>query len=233
MNLAFKLYRLQQIDSQLDKAKGRLHEIEIILSDDSNIKLADEALEVAKATALASQLEQKKAELDTKAQREKIRDSENQLYGGMVTNPKELQDLQREVEALKRYLSVLEDRQLKTMLESDSSQESLALAKKQRTDAEAEFVERNAALMGEKRILEADMARLDEERIAAASPLTQDEIGRYERLRAKKNGVAVASVSDKTCSACGSTLSAALLQASQTPTGTAECTSCGRILYGG
>ena len=233
MNLAFKLFRLQQIDSQLDRANRRLAEIVSILEDDSEVRAATSELERAQDVLTARTLELKRAEGDTGAQRAKIKDSESQLYGGHVTNPKELQDLQREIEALNRHLVVLEDRQLEAMIAMETAQEEMGAARKNKTDLDARSVEKNASLLGEQTDLEADVNRLEEERQAAVSSLSADEIDHYDRLRSKKMGVAVAAVSDKTCAACGSTLSAALLQAAQSPNEIATCSSCGRILYGG
>src|SRR5512146_2214181 len=113
---SFKLYRLQQIDSQLDQAHARLKQIEAILSNNEAVRQAQERTEAA-----AAQLEQerkalRKAEEIVQAQRLKIEQTESTLYGGKVRSPKELQDMQNETVSLKRYLSVLEDRQLEAML---------------------------------------------------------------------------------------------------------------------
>jgi predicted nucleic acid-binding Zn-ribbon protein len=55
----------------------------------------------------------------------------------------------------------------------------------------------------------------------------------YEQLRKLKRGVAVATVADNSCAACGSTLSSAQLHAAKSPNQLTRCESCGRILYGG
>jgi predicted nucleic acid-binding Zn-ribbon protein len=52
----------------------------------------------------------KHAEAEVGRQKVKIEQSESNLYSGNVKNPKELQDLQNEIAALKRYLITLEDR---------------------------------------------------------------------------------------------------------------------------
>ena len=65
----------------------------------------------------------REAEYAAQAQREKIEQTENSLYGGAVSNPKELQDLQMEAESLKRHLQTLEDRLLEVLLEQEELQE--------------------------------------------------------------------------------------------------------------
>ena len=52
MSRVFKLYRLQQVDSQLDQVKKRLLEIEDILGNDEELNSALGALEEAKLKRL-------------------------------------------------------------------------------------------------------------------------------------------------------------------------------------
>jgi predicted nucleic acid-binding Zn-ribbon protein len=233
MNLAFKLYRLQQIDSQLGKGSGRLRQIEEILADDNDLKQASREVEFAESGLAKTRAELAKAERDTGAQKEKISETEQKLYSGRITNPKDLQDLEREVDALRRRLDVLEDRQLEAMFTTENAQEMLNTAHAQVDAVSARSVERNASLLGEQSVLLAEVTRLEEERIAAISSIDPQDLSRYDHLRLQKKGVAVTRVVDKTCGACGATLSATLLQAAHSPNDLAYCTTCGRILYSG
>ena len=122
MSQSFKLFRLQQIDSELDKIYSRLNEIEAKLADDLQIRLAQEKVEDAHQEQNDAALQLRRAEVDVQSQRSKIEQSEATLYSGKVKNPKELQDLQNEAEALKRYLTILEDRQLEAMLVLDDAE---------------------------------------------------------------------------------------------------------------
>ncbi|NIM05125.1 MAG: hypothetical protein GTN65_05800, partial [Armatimonadetes bacterium] len=67
----------------------------------------------------------RRAKHEVEDQRLKIQKTDEALYGGSVANPKELEDLQMESEALKRYLETLEDRYLEAMLEQDEADESV------------------------------------------------------------------------------------------------------------
>ena len=115
------IYHLQSIDSQLDQARGRLKEIEKILSENANLRKANTLAKKAEKNLETAQKEQRQAEGKVQEQRIKIEQTEATLYSGSVKNPKELQDLQNEVEALKRFLDVLEERQLVAMLASDEA----------------------------------------------------------------------------------------------------------------
>jgi hypothetical protein len=88
-------------------------------------------------------------------------------------------------------------------------------------------------LVEERIVLLQDMTRQESERLAAASNINPQEMRIYDNLRQKKSGVAVARVIERTCAACGSTLSAAIFSSAQMPNKITRCAACGRILYVG
>ncbi|HJW89306.1 MAG TPA: hypothetical protein VJ436_01555 [Anaerolineales bacterium] len=233
MSSPFKLYRLQQIDSQIDRARARLREIDVSLEDDSLVRLA---IQQKAAAAQAMQEATKallRAESEVQAQRLKIERTEASLYGGKIRNPKELQDLELEAAALKRYLSVLEDRQLDAMLAQEETEGILTQAAAALETQHVQTASQNETLSGEQASLLNEVQRLDEDRQAVTGSIPDDAQQLYEQLRPQRNGVAVARVTDRACSACGSTLSAALLSASRSPNQINLCATCGRILYHG
>jgi predicted nucleic acid-binding Zn-ribbon protein len=233
MSQPFKLFRLQQIDSQLDQARSRLQEIDNALNRDEALR---QALNRTKDTEESLNVQQKilrRAEEDVKSQRLKIEQTEATLYGGKVKNPKELQDMQNEAAALKRYLSVLEDRQLEAMLAVDEAEAEHKSALDHLEQVRAQMAKRNKDLTAEQADLLQDVDRMEAERQAAISGIPDEDLNLYDALRKQRRGIAVAKVSDKTCAACGSTLSSALLHAARSPSQITRCERCGRILYAG
>ena len=233
MSLSFKLHRLQQFDSHLDQNRARLREIERILSDDSAIVAAQQREDTASKTLDAAQKSLHKADDNVKAQKLKIEQTEDALYGGKVRNPKELQDLQHESEALKRYLTILDDRLLEAMLALDDASSDHAAAVIELQQVQTRLTNEFTSLHQEQANLIQENTLLESERGAAVHSISESELQIYEGLRKQKRGVAVATVKDKNCSACGSTLSAAQLHAARSPNSLTRCETCGRILYGG
>jgi predicted nucleic acid-binding Zn-ribbon protein len=233
MSQPFRLYRLQQIDTQLDRATARLEEIEIALSEDKAVRRAQRRVEKAKDYLQEARKNLGGAEMEVQSQRNKIEQTEATLYGGKVRNPKELQDLQNESAALKRYLAVLEDRQLEAMLAVDEAEQGYEEADQELGKVKAEKSGEVAELSEEKATLLKEVSRLQVEREAAASGIPPDDMQIYAKLRIQRNGVAVAKVTDNACAACGSTLSAALLHSARLQNQLSRCASCGRILYAG
>jgi predicted nucleic acid-binding Zn-ribbon protein len=141
--------------------------------------------------------------------------------------------LHKESGALKRYLDVLEERQIESMLFVDEKEEIWQTAQSNLDRIRASRIERHATLSGERTKLSGEVERLLAERKAAISTISVDDLGLYESLRQKRSGIAVAKVSEKSCTACGSSLSSSLHQIARSPVQITPCDTCGRILYAG
>jgi uncharacterized protein len=232
MSQTLSLYRLQQIDTQLDRAQARLQAIQKTLEDDIELRQAREQAESAEARHKSAQQALKQAEVEVQAQRIKIEQVESGLYGGTVHNPKELQDLQNDSAALKRHLATLEDQLLEAMLEVEAAESAIQSARSGLQVAEARWMEQNRSLHEEQKGLQKEIETRSTERSAASSTIPADVMNLYVQLRQQRRGVAVASISDNACEACGSTLTQAHIQTARSPGQIARCPSCGRILYG-
>ncbi|MCC7129466.1 MAG: hypothetical protein IT297_03615 [Anaerolineae bacterium] len=233
MSRPFKVYRLQQIDSQLDWLSARLKDVTASLENDDDLVAAEERAAASREEFQKAKNALASADYEAQQQRIKIEQTEATLYGGKVRNPKELQDLQNESAALKRHLKVLEERQFEAMLTEEELSANHKEALEEQAKVVAQHAQRNRELEEEKQKLQNDIQRFTEERQATAATVDPADLAEYNRLREKRRGIAVAKVVDRACSACGGTLSAALLSASHSPNALNYCETCGRILYTG
>lgn len=233
MNQAFHLHRLQQIDHQIDLAEAGNAEIEKILSGDISIKTAQAQVEQAEQELHQAQRVLKSAEFAVKEQQMKIAHSEGSLYSGNLHNPKELQDVQKEIASLKKYLGTLEDLQLEAMMHQEECEAQDLAAREALQKAQATFLEKSAGLLGKKDQNLKTLDRLQAERSAALSLVDQESLKIYDNLRKRKSGVAVTSVSDGSCSACGTNIRPSEVQNARAAQVLVFCVSCGRILYTG
>lgn len=231
MSAALGLYRLQLVDSQMDKIRSRLEEIRQILENDQEMRRAKKQVADTEATLRLAQHSLKQAEAEVDKQKIKIEQSEANLYSGNVKNPKELQDLQNEVAALKRHLETLEDRQLEAMLEEESTEQAHQAALDKLERVKVRLADQNQTLTAEQADLNKDMERLNAEREAALAPLDSSLLTVYDELRKQKRGLAIATVSEGACAACGTTLTPAQLQSARSTAKLNRCPTCGRILY--
>jgi predicted nucleic acid-binding Zn-ribbon protein len=231
MSAALGLYRLQQVDRQIDRAQSQLDVIQKTLDNDVELREALNRLEQAKAEHHHARHAVQMAEAEAESQKVKIEQAEASLYGGSVHNPKELQDLQQDVASLKRHLAVLEERELEVMLKADAAEKSLQSAQAELKNLESRLGDQHHKLLDDQGSIMKDLERLSEEREAAVTPIESHLLETYQALRQQRRGVAVAEVSDNSCSACGTTLTAASQQSARSTKQMVHCPSCGRILY--
>lgn len=231
MSASLGLYRLQVVDSRMDEIRMRLDQIRQILENDEEMRRAQKQVNRADETHGAAFKVLNQAEIEVEKQKVKIEQSESNLYSGTVKNPKELQDLQNEVAALKRYLSTLEDRQLEAMLEEETASADKQAALDERERVQARLADQNQVLTAEQADLSKDLERLDSERQATLSPLDPSLLAVYDGLRQQKRGLAVVAVSEGACAACGATLTPAQNQSARFTTEIFHCPSCKRILF--
>ncbi|MBM3145580.1 MAG: hypothetical protein FJ010_11545 [Chloroflexi bacterium] len=231
MSRSESLYHLQRIDSQLDGHHRRLQEIKVILEDDRAVKAVRAKYDSADELLQEAHKDLRNAKARVQDQRAKIAQSEDRLYSGKVGNPKELEDIQNEVAALKRYLDVVEERQLECMLSVDEAQANFDDAQGHLDQAIADSESRNADLLQEKSGIDTSVAELEIQRQERVSGIAADDLKLYESLRSKRAGVAVAKVQDRDCTACGTGLASAIYQQARSPSKITQCDACGRILY--
>lgn len=232
MSAALGLYRLQQVDSRIDQIQARQKWIQGTLQDDISLRAASQAYVAAEAKFKDASNLLKQSEDEGEKQRNKIEQAEASLYGGSVRNPKELQDLQKDIVSLKKYLETLEERELEAMLNIETAQQELESAKSELEHTQTEVKEQNHDLAMENETLLKDLERLRTERKAVISDLAASSVQMYDQLRKQRRGLAVATIADSTCAACGTTLTPAQQQNARSTSQLFNCPTCGRILYG-
>ena len=230
MSASLGLFRLQQVDRQIDRAKARLDAIQKTLENDKELKTAQTRLEKNSVENQQALKTLKNIELEAETLRIKIEQSNSSLYGGAVKNPKELQDLQKEIESLKKHQETLEERQLEAMSQSENTEAEVEKAKAELEVIRSRLGNEHKKLLDEQAELSKQMASFGQEREAALSPIDVSLLTSYEDLRKQKRGVAVTEVEDGACASCGTTINAALQQSARSQK-LSYCPSCGRILF--
>ncbi|HKY56355.1 MAG TPA: C4-type zinc ribbon domain-containing protein [Anaerolineales bacterium] len=231
MSAALGLYRLQQVDSQIDQIQARLKVIRETIENDLELQTATRQFTIADNHYKDAQRALKQSEAEVEKQRIKIEQTEASLYGGRVHNPKELQDLQKDVASLKRYLETLEERELEAMLVAENTEKELQEAKTHLEHVQIDLSDQNRDLTKESEALHKSLERLHTERQAVIKDLAQQKMSVYDQLRQQRRGIAVTTISDAACAACGTTLTPSQQQNARSTSQLFHCPSCGRILY--
>jgi predicted nucleic acid-binding Zn-ribbon protein len=231
MSAAMALYRLQLVDREIDRIRGELDSNQRQLDDDASLRRAREHERTSRDALQAARRDLGAAESAAAAQRAKIDEVEASLYGGRVTNPRELQDLQADGAALKKSFSKLEDAELERMGAMESAERAMREAESALEQANAAAAGMRQRLIAKGEALAAELQRLSVERDAAFANVSAQFQAAYQELRRAKRGLAISEVADGACSACGSALGAALVQAARSMHTLAHCPTCGRVLY--
>jgi predicted nucleic acid-binding Zn-ribbon protein len=231
MSRSKKLFQLQKIDSATDQAKTRIKEINSILEEDEELIQAQDQEAAARRRLEEKRKILKRAEREVKDQERKIEKNNAKLYGGKVTNPKELEDLQLESESLERYLAILEERQLEAMLEVDQSQATHKQTLQKLQEIQKKRKNLHHDLNQEKSELEKKIQGLFNQRESALEGISEKDMQEYEMLRESLGGIAVAKVNNNSCSACGTQIPSAVYQKARSASQLTHCKTCNRILH--
>ena len=233
MSRSKALYQLQQFDSELDNSSKRILEIKQLLNDRQELDRAIEVQSGAEVKLIGKQKLLKLAENIVIDQNSKIEQNQKKLYSGAITNHKELEDLQLESISLKKYHSVLEERQLETMIEAD---QALSVYEKASSIAEELSISKSSSdkiLAEESSGLEKSILRIQEEKKTYLKKTDIPDLPVYQSLRKSLNGIAVTLMVSSSCSSCGSSIPSAIAQEARSPRKLANCPTCKRILHPG
>ncbi|QXC62356.1 hypothetical protein KSP35_06000 [Aquihabitans sp. G128] len=190
---------------------------------------AEAAAEQAARDELGRQQKRLDDEIETvNAKRKSVNDT---LYGGSVTAAGELNDLTKEIDALGRRVTQLEDQDLEIMEQIepiDARLAALATTLEQRrtvlADAEVRLIAAEAELAAE---LEKETAA----RAATAAQVDPDLLQEYTSLRGGRGGIGVAKLIGTQCGGCHLTLSAVeAARIRKHPEQVTHCEECGRLL---
>ncbi len=189
---------------------------------------------IAELTARGSDLsrEQAKAEADVEQVRSRIDRDRQRLDGGMVSSPRELENLQSEVESLHRRHGDLEEIVLEVMERREANQASL----EQATADRAAVGEELGAVTARRDQTLTELAGQSDDaagrRAAVAADVPADLLELYEKLRPQHGGVGAAALRQRRCTGCNLTMNTVDLNAIRAAPAdeVLRCEECRRIL---
>lgn len=231
MGRTLQLYQLQSLDSEIDKTDQQLAEIAAKLGESNALKKARNAVEVAQKELRTAQTAMQDLDLEVKGLSTKIENQEKKLYSGTVVSAKEAANLQDEVASLKRWHSQREESLLEAMLNVEEAEKTLKQTQTVLAKLEAVWKSEQKELIQNQSMLKTKRSELAERRPTLAGSINNDDLTRYENLRPKKAGRAVAAIKNKVCQGCGMTPSNSKLQRARAGTELTYCSTCGRILH--
>jgi predicted nucleic acid-binding Zn-ribbon protein len=173
---------------------------------------------------------QERLEAEVAAGEDKRRTLERRLASTSV--PREAQAMSGEIDGIKARQSTLEDELLEIMEALEPLDARIAAGTTERADLDGRLVTGQAALVDAEAAVDAELAAVSSERDEAAAAVPAPMLARYERMRSRLGGVAVATLDGPRCTGCNLTLPTSELERVRTagPDDLVECEQCGRIL---
>ena len=226
-----QLFDLQQLDWDIASRVEALEDARLRLNDMSAIEAVRRRQALLGSHLAEARSERRKREAAVSGLERRLENLDRRIYGGFVTNPRELEASEDERAFLQQQRSEEEDGLLEALVLSEELEEGLSAAGERLVALEsAQAAERPGLLELEQRLLD-QIARLRQAREEAAPLLPPATLSTYESLLKSKNGHAVARVERSVCQGCRMTLPTMEVQRARLSSGVALCSNCGRMIY--
>jgi predicted nucleic acid-binding Zn-ribbon protein len=208
MTQIHQLFQLQKLDTEIDEKKKRLGHVLQAQKEPPALVAARKRAETAAAELQKWQTKHSDLTLEIGSLNTKTKNSENRLYSGKVTNPKELAELQLEIEALGRRTAVLEDELVEALVMVEDAETEKTAADSELETAVAKWETQSAHLKEEQNELALSLHKLMQTRKTKAAAIDAASLQEYNELRQQKHGLAVVGLRINMCLGCQTTVSA-------------------------
>ena len=225
------LYELQQTDLELAKTQKAKAALDDGSAKKQQVEAARQEVEKADKLLHEAATEMQDKELNLKTVETKQKTFKDKMYGGSVSNPKELESMEKEIEMLGRQKGKLEERILELMdivEERKSALDAAQTASKQREDELAALLEKRAQ---DEAALTAKIKELSAKREEAIPAVDSVLLKRYEAMRAHLSGIVVSKVEGDRCSVCHTNIMGGMMRELKADKELQTCENCGRMLY--
>ena len=229
MSLAGQLYRLQQLDLELQENQQELDKVANQLSDNKALVAAESRMASQKERLEDAKKRQKSSEWELEDLQEKIRQIDSRLYGGKTKDPKELVNLEKEVKGLKSQVRPKEDALLGFMSQIEEMEAGAKTTAGELERLKEEWEQRQQTLRPRKSDIETVLADLKGERNRLAEQISSEAISIYQRISLAM-GQAVVKVERGRCLGCHITVATSQWQKVRAGD-LIQCNNCSRILY--
>ena len=224
-----QLYDFQCLEQNLSASELSLAQDRAQVGESAALKQARANLKQVNEDLASIRAEQKDTEYAIADLSAKMAVANESLYSGRLKNPKELQNLQRELMSLQAQRDPLEEKSLTLMERAEQTEELERCRQTEFAAAEVQWQTEQAALSEKIALAEKALGALKVQCVAARSQITSVDIASYDQLR-KTHGWAIARMEQGICGYCRLGMSTAALQRVRGGQ-MVYCSSCGRLLF--
>ncbi len=229
------LLRVQERDTGLDRLRYRRSSLPERAAISERRALETDLADRAGATRTArdaTQVEEKRLDDEAQTLARKAKEVDGKLYSGTISSPRELLDMQADIDQLDRHRAVIEEQELEVMERRETLDTELTALETELAGVRGELAELESTLHAAEAELDAEIAVEASARAEEANAVGADLIADFERIRSQNHGAGVALLVGTTCQGCR--LSIPAIEADRIrhdpEAGIATCDNCGAIL---
>jgi hypothetical protein len=225
------LLDVQDLDSRIDRLleeRQNLPALAAYKAAHEELETLDVEIAEASDTLRTLELDFDKSEGELEMLEAKLNEHETRLFAGSMS-ARETEHMRLEVESLRGQREAMESRVLKLLDNVDPIREQVGQLQERRDNLVGEKARLEASIKEDWKRIDAEIARKEERKAEAISPVPPDLLELYEKLRAAKEGVAVGRFENGVCGGCNMALSPAERNealSAEIP----RCVHCRRIL---
>ena len=229
------LLDVQAVDTKILQAGHKRNNVpEIATVQELEVALGSLDMKIVAVSTEVSDLSvvQEKAEADVEVVRSRAARDKERLDGGSITNSKELESLQSEIESLSRRQATLEDEELEVMQQLESAQNALDAFNTEREPLAAALEAAIASRDSQIAECNAEIDKLTAQRNDMVSDLPADLVKLYDKVRDDLGGVGAALLTRGACQGCRIALDSSEIQRIRNLGAdvVVRCEECQRIL---
>ena len=231
MTTVRQMFALQELDIILDRVQNQQSKVESELDNGDISKNLESELERDAELLQEAELEQKATRLEADSQKERSETLNSQLYGGEVTNPRDLESLEREASNVLQLVEQQESALAQITEKMEEAQSKKSELESKIGEAKAAWEIRRSELRASLKELNAEKSGFEGQRSKLTEGLDASSLQKYEALRKSKGGLAVARVERGLCQGCRMSLPTHQQQRVRSGSQEVLCSSCGRLLF--
>ncbi|MBI2891006.1 MAG: hypothetical protein HYY13_09515 [Nitrospirae bacterium] len=224
------LVDLQDIDARIQQMRDAKEQIPREL-DSIRAEQAAHEQRVAETQQRQAKIEtdQRSIEHEIQLEKEQIKRYEERVT--QIKTNKEYQALLKEISVAKKMKEDSEEELLKTMILMDENRRVLSQSESEKRALDAQFAEKEKALLARLKEVEETIQGVVTERDRTAVGVSADLLRRYDLIRQRRGGVALARAKTEICMACHRNIPPQIFNELLKDEVIHTCPSCNRILY--
>jgi predicted nucleic acid-binding Zn-ribbon protein len=225
-----RLYELQKLDTNTEKANRHLQQLKKVLAEPPALLQARDNHSAAQEELAKWTSRQRELELELRGLNDRIAAADKKLMGGTNRNPKALEDLQQSIAAMRRQLTSVDETAVEALMQSEEASQRATNAADALASIEKQWAAKHEEWLADEVKTKRIVLQLRSHRAKMLEAIPAADQQLYEDLRKRRAGVAVATIVNGQCSACNVKVPTGVVSGARSASAPAYCTSCGRIL---